>query len=121
MPSFEFEMKKNEKEDCSICLRKLKKKEFEKGLDKIHVETPALIAKTLEEFEAIMEILDFSDAMKASTLAESKIEYERAVSKGYQCRFSVWIYRTVQKGYYMYIGTQINVQNVLTPQFFNFF
>lgn len=104
------EMLKKEKFlSAQYVSEKIKKKDFEKGLERLHAETPALIAKTLPELEAILEILEFSDEMKASTLADSKIKYDCAVSKGYLCRFSVWIYKTNQGGLYIYCAPQIKI------------
>lgn len=88
---------------------KLKKKNFDKGLEKIHEEVPSLIAKSIPELEMIMEIMNVSEEIKISTLADMEVKYERAISKGYLCRFSVWIYKTTQGGLYMYYATQIKV------------
>jgi hypothetical protein len=87
----------------------LKKKDFEKVLEKIQSEVPSLVAKSLPELEAIFEILVIDDAIKKDTLADMTLRYELAVSKGNLCRFSIWIYRGVRGGLSLYCATQIKI------------
>jgi hypothetical protein len=76
MPSFEFEMKKNEKEDCSICLRKLKKKELCMHLNCSHIFHSKCI---LDWFEINIECpvcRDTDSCNECSSGSESESESE---------------------------------------------
>jgi hypothetical protein len=87
----------------------LKKEEFNQKLKQIQSEKPSIIVKSITELEFIMELLEVDDAIKNETIKDMTFSYEKAVKQGYQCRFSIWFYKSFQRRLAMYCGTQIKI------------
>ncbi len=88
---------------------KLSGREFDRRLTRIQSQVPSLIIKSLDELEAVMDILNIGEEIKRKTLQDMSFQYEKAVKQGYLCRFSVWFYETIYKGTAMYCATQIYI------------
>lgn len=89
---------------------KLKVKDFERKLSKIHSETPSLIVKSIIELELTMLFLNIAEDIIDKTLQDMRFQYDRAIQQGYPCRFSIWFYTTINKGIAMYCAPQIYIK-----------
>lgn len=90
---------------------KLKKKDFERKISKLQSKVPSLIVNSLPELELTMQVLNTAGDIKTKTLQDMSFLYDQAIKQGYQCRFSIWFYKPIQKkGISMYCATQINIE-----------
>ena len=85
-------------------------KEYDVKIKKIHSEVPSIIAKSIIELEIVFDLINASQEVKADVLKDMSFKFEMNADKGYQCRFAVWFYETINKHVAMYCATQIYIK-----------